>query len=225
MRRIIHVDMDAFYASVEQRDDPALAGRPVAVGGQPGQRGVVAASSYEARVFGVRSAMSMAKAVRLCPSLVVVPPDFARYRAASSAVFTLFRQVTPLVEPLSLDEAYLDVTENQWGEPLATRVATRLKDRIREETRLTASAGVAPNKFLAKIASGWKKPDGLTVISPGKVEPFLQQLQVDALWGVGPVTARKLRARDRAARGCPHGRSRSAARHGRQPRRLAAAAG
>jgi len=195
MRRIVHIDMDAFYASVEQRDDPGLAGRPVAVGGQPGQRGVVAAASYEARVFGVRSAMSMAKAVRLCPSLLIVPPDFARYRAASHAVFTLFREVTPLVEPLSLDEAYLDVTENQWEEPSATRVAKRLKERIREETRLTASAGVAPNKFLAKIASGWKKPDGLTVISPDKVEPFLQQLQVDVLWGVGPVTARKLRAR------------------------------
>ena len=195
MRRIIHVDMDAFYASVEQRDDPSLVGRPVAVGGPAERRGVVAAASYEARVFGVRSAMSMAKAVRLCPSLVVVPPDFSRYRAASIAVFTLFREVTPLVEPLSLDEAYLDVTENHWAEPSATRVAKRLKERIRQETRLTASAGVAPNKFLAKIASGWKKPDGLTVISPDRVEPFLQQLAVDALWGVGPVTARKLRAR------------------------------
>src|SRR6266849_5068547 len=195
IRRILHVDMDAFYASVEQRDDPSLRGKPLAVGGRPDRRGVVAAASYEARRFGVYSAMSMAKAVRLCPALVVVPPDFARYKAASTTVFTIFREVTPLVEPLSLDEAYLDVTQNAWGEGLATPVARRLKDRIRAETGLTASAGVAPNKFLAKIASGWKKPDGLTVISPDRVEPFLQQLPVDALWGVGPVTARKLRAR------------------------------
>src|SRR5919201_6375237 len=158
--------MDAFYASVEQRDDPSLRGRPVAVGGRPDQRGVVAAASYEARVFGVRSAMSMAQAVRLCPALVIVPPDFSRYRSASNAVFSIFREVTPLVEPLSLDEAYLDVTENAWGETLATNVARRLKERIRADTDLTASAGVAPNKFLAKIASGWQKPDGLTVISP-----------------------------------------------------------
>jgi DNA polymerase IV len=195
MRRILHVDMDAFYASVEQRDDPSLRARPVAVGGRPERRGVVAAASYEARVFGVRSAMSTARAVRLCPSLVIVPPDFGRYKAASTAVFSIFREVTPLVEPLSLDEAYLDVTENAWGEPLGTVVARRLKERIRGDTGLTASAGVAPNKFLAKIASGWKKPDGLTVISPDRVEPFLQQLPVEALWGVGPVTARKLRAR------------------------------
>src|SRR6478672_7890485 len=195
MRRILHVDMDAFYASVEQRDDPSLKGRPVAVGGQPGGRGVVAAASYEAREYGVRSAMSMARAVRLCPALVIVRPEFQKYRAASNAVFSIFREVTPLVEPLSLDEAYLDVTENLWGEALATAVAKRLKARIREATQLTASAGVAPNKFLAKVASGWKKPDGLTVISPERVEPFLQQLPVDALWGVGPVTAKKLRAR------------------------------
>jgi DNA polymerase IV len=187
--------MDAFYASVEQRDDPALRGRPLAVGGQPDKRGVVAAASYEARAFGVHSAMSMARAIRLCPSLTIVPPDFARYKAASSAVFAVFREVTPLVEPLSLDEAYLDVTENAWGEPLGMTVARRLKDRIRAETRLTASAGVAPNKFLAKVASGWKKPDGLTVIAPDRVEGFLRQLPVDALWGVGPVTAGKLRAR------------------------------
>jgi DNA polymerase IV len=195
IRRILHVDMDAFYASVEQRDDPSLRGRPLAVGGQPDRRGVVAAASYEARAFGVHSAMSMAKAVRLCPSLVIVGPDFARYKSASNAVFSIFREVTPLVEPLSLDEAYLDVTENAWGEAFGTAVAKRLKARIRADTGLTASAGVAPNKFLAKIASGWKKPDGLTVISPDRVEPFLQKLPVDALWGVGPVTAGKLRAK------------------------------
>jgi DNA polymerase IV len=195
MRRILHIDMDAFYASVEQRDDPSLKGKPVAVGGSPAGRGVVAAASYEARAFGVHSAMSMARALRLCPSLVIVRPDFQKYRTASDAVFSIFRGVTPLVEPLSLDEAYLDVTENAWGETLATVVARRVKARILEETRLTASAGVAPNKFLAKVASGWKKPDGLTVISPERVEPFLQQLPVDALWGVGPVTAKKLRAR------------------------------
>src|SRR5262252_9267693 len=195
VRRILHVDMDAFYASVEQRDDPGLRGKPIAVGGRPEGRGVVAAASYEARAFGVYSEMPMSRAVRLCPSLIIVRPDFARYKAASNAVFAIFREVTPLVEPLSLDEAYLDVTENAWGEAFGTAVAKRLKQRIREDTGLTASAGVAPNKFLAKIASGWKKPDGLTVISPDRVEPFLKQLDVDALWGVGPVTARKLRSR------------------------------
>ncbi len=194
LRRILHVDMDAFYASVEQRDDPSLRGRPVAVGGDPKRRGVVCAASYEARAFGVRSALPMARAVRLCPQLVIVPPDFAKYGAVSRQVFTIFRSITPLVEPLSLDEAYLDVTENSWGLALGMEVARRLKERIREETQLTASAGVAPNKFLAKIASGWKKPDGLTVVAPERVERFLQKLPVDALWGVGPVTARKLRA-------------------------------
>src|SRR3984957_2434755 len=130
LRRILHVDMDAFYASVEQRDDPTLRGKPLAVGGQPDRRGVVAAASYEARAFGVHSAMSMARAVRLCPSLVIVPPDFARYKAVSTTVFSIFREVTPLVEPLSLDEAHLDVTENAWGEALATPIAKRLKGRI-----------------------------------------------------------------------------------------------
>ena len=195
LRRILHIDMDAFYASVEQRDDPALRGqaarrrRPA----EPARR----RRGRQLRGARVRRPLGDVdgQAVRLCPPLVIVPPDFPRYKAASNAVFTIFREVTPLVEPLSLDEAYLDVTENAWGEPLATPVARRLKDRIRAETGLTASAGVAPNKFLAKIASGWKKPDGLTVISPDRVEPFLQQLPVDALWGVGPVTARKLRAR------------------------------
>jgi DNA polymerase IV len=194
LRRIVHVDMDAFYASVEQRDDERLRGKPVAVGGDPSGRGVVCAASYEARVFGVRSAMPMSRAVRLCPSLVIVPPDFARYRIASTQVFEIFRSVTPLVEPLSLDEAYLDVTENTWNEPYGRNVAKRLKADIRAATGLTASAGIAPNKFLAKIASGWRKPDGLTVIAPERVEDFLQKLPIDALWGVGPVTAQRLRA-------------------------------
>lgn len=195
VRRIIHVDMDAFYASVEQRDRPELRGRPVAVGGPAESRGVVAAASYEARVFGVRSAIPMARAVRLCPELVIVRPDFAKYRTASQQVFSIFREVTPLVEGLSLDEAYLDVTENAWNEPLGVSVAKRIKARIRETTGLSASAGVAPNKFLAKIASAWKKPDGLTVIAPERIESFLQRLPVDALWGVGPVTGKRLRDR------------------------------
>ena len=187
--------MDAFYASVEQRDNPGLRGLPVAVGGSPEHRGVVAAASYEARAFGVRSAIPMSRAVRLCPSLVIVRPDFSKYKAASQEVFSIFRSVTPLVEPLSLDEAYLDVTENSWREPLGRSVAQRLKTEIKAATGLTASAGVAPNKFLAKIASAWKKPDGLTVIAPERVEQFLQKLPVDALWGVGPVTARRLHER------------------------------
>jgi DNA polymerase-4 len=194
LRRILHIDMDAFYASVEQRDRPELLGRPVAVGGPPASRGVVAAASYEARRHGVRSAMPMSQAVRLCSDLLVVPPDFPKYRSVSGQVMAILRDVTPLVEPLSLDEAYLDVTENAWGEPLGVNVAKRLKAAIREATGLTASAGVAPNKFLAKIASGWRKPDGLTVVAPERVEWFLQQLSVDTLWGVGPVTAKRLRA-------------------------------
>src|SRR5438046_700146 len=193
-RRIIHIDVHAFYASVESRDDPSLRGKPLAVGGSPSSRGVVMAANYEARAFGVRSAIPMARAVRLCPQLAIVRPDFARYKAVSQQVMAILRSCTPLVEPLSLDEAYLDVTENLWGEALATNIARRIKERIRGELRLAASAGVAPNKFLAKIASGWEKPDGLTVIAPERVEQFLQQLPVEALWGVGPVTAKKLRA-------------------------------
>ena len=194
LRRILHVDMDAFYTSVEQRDDPTLAGRPVAVGGRPESRGVVAAASYEARKFGVRSALPMSRAVRLCPDLVIVRPDFEKYAAVSREIFAIFREATSLVEGLSLDEAYLDVTENAWSLPLGVDVARKIKTRIHEETALTASAGVAPNKFLAKIASGWKKPDGLTVIAPERIERFLQGLPVDALWGVGPKTAARLRA-------------------------------
>jgi DNA polymerase-4 len=194
VRRILHIDMDAFYASVEQRDNPAIRGKPVAVGGDPTKRGVVAAASYEARVYGVRSAIPMSRAVRLCPALIIVRPDFQKYRAVSEQVFTIYREVTPLVEPLSLDEAYLDVTENSWGERLGVSVARRIKQAIKDVTGLTASAGVAPNKFLAKIASGWHKPDGLTVIAPERIESFLQGLPVDALWGVGPKTAARLRA-------------------------------
>jgi len=170
--------MDAFYASVEQRDDPSLRGRPVAVGGSPQGRGVVAASSYEARKFGVRSAMPMARAVRLCPDLLIVRPDFARYRAASQKVMAILRECTPLVEPLSLDEAYLDVTDNLWGEPLATVVARKLKSMILEQTNLTASAGVAPNKFLAKLASDLKKPDGFVVITEQDKQEILDPLGV-----------------------------------------------
>jgi DNA polymerase-4 len=195
VRRIIHVDMDAFYASVEQRDDPSLKGKPVAVGGRAESRGVVAAASYEARTFGVRSAIPMARAIRLCPDLVIISPNFSKYKAVSQQVFGIFRSVTPLVEGLSLDEAYLDVTSNAWGETLGMAVARRIKAEIKAATGLTASAGVAPNKFLAKIASAWRKPDGLTVIAPDRVEQFLQQLPVDALWGVGPVTAKRLRER------------------------------
>ena len=185
--------MDAFYASVEQRDNPAIRGKPVVVGGDPTKRGVVAAASYEARTYGVRSAIPMSRAVRLCPALIIVRPDFQKYRMVSEQVFTIFRSVTPLVEPMSLDEAYLDVTSNVWNETLGVNVARRIKREIKDQTGLTASAGVAPNKFLAKIASGWKKPDGLTVIAPERIEAFLQGLPVDALWGVGPKTAERLR--------------------------------
>jgi len=187
--------MDAFYASVEQRDRPELRGVPVAVGGSPESRGVVAAASYESRAHGVHSAMPMSRAIRLCPDLRIVPPDFAKYRSVSQQVMAILRDVAPLVEPLSLDEAYLDVTENAYGEPLGVNVAKRLKAAILETIGLTASAGIAPNKFLAKIASGWRKPDGLTVVAPERIESFLQKLPVDALWGVGPVTAKRLRER------------------------------
>jgi len=194
MRKIVHIDMDAFYASVEQRDDASLRGRPVVVAWR-GQRSVVCAASYEARRFGVRSAMPAARAERLCPDAVFVPPDFTRYRTVSRQVREILLRHTDLVEPLSLDEAYLDVTETKTELASATAVAKAIRASIREELALTASAGVAPNKFLAKIASAWRKPDGLTVIAPERVESFLQQLPVDALWGVGPVTAKRLRER------------------------------
>ena len=190
-RKIVHVDLDAFYASVEQRDNPELRGRPVVVAWR-GKRSVVCAASYEARRFGVRSAMAATYAERLCPEAVFVPPDFARYRAASRAVRDIFSRHTDLIEPLSLDEAYLDVTENKTGFATATKVASAIRRQIKEELDLTASAGVAPNKFLAKIASDWKKPNGLFVIQPAEVETFLTSLPVGRIPGVGKVTEERL---------------------------------
>jgi DNA polymerase-4 len=191
VRKIIHVDMDAFYASVEQRDDPALRGRPVVVAWR-GARSVVCAASYEARVFGVRSAMPAIRAERLCPDAVFVPPDFTRYRAVSKQVRDVFLEHTVLVEPLSLDEAYLDVTHPKTALGSATAIARKIREQIRERTALTASAGVAPNKFLAKIASDWRKPDGLFVIKPDAVEGFLTPLPVNRIHGVGKVMESKL---------------------------------
>jgi DNA polymerase IV len=190
--KIVHVDMDAFYASVEQRDDPQLRGKPVIVAWR-GSRSVVCAASYEARQFGVRSAMPAVRAELLCPNAVFLPPDFTRYRAVSRQVREIFLRHTDLIEPLSLDEAYLDVSENKTGLPTATQVARTIRAQIRAELSLTASAGVAPNKFLAKIASDWRKPDGLFVIQPKEVDSFLLPLPVGRLPGVGKVMEEKLK--------------------------------
>ncbi len=192
-RQILHVDMDAFYASVEEVDDPSLRGKPLAVGGRS-RRGVVMAASYAARPYGVRSAMPMMQAVRLCPELVVVPPRMERYAEVSGQVFAIFRRFTPLVEGLSLDEAFLDVTGSQslFGDGEA--IARRIKQAVREETRLTASAGVAPCKFVAKVASDLGKPDGLLVVRAGEERAFLAPLPIERMWGVGPKTAPKLRS-------------------------------
>jgi DNA polymerase-4 len=191
-RKIVHIDMDAFYASVEQRDDSKLRGKPVIVAWE-GNRSVVCAASYEARAFGIRSAMPTVRARRLCPNATFLPPDFPRYRAVSREVHDIFRRHTDLIEPLSLDEAYLDVTENKTGLPTATQVARAIRAEIRTELHLTASAGVAANKFLAKVASDWKKPDGLFVIQPEKVDLFLLPLPVGRVPGVGKVTEEKLK--------------------------------
>ncbi len=191
-RKIVHVDMDAFYASVEQRDNPELRGRPVIVAWR-GKRSVVCAASYEARKFGVRSAMPAVSAERLCPEAIFIPPDFVRYKAASQAVRQIFQSHTDLIEPLSLDEAYLDVTENKLKLPTATRVAKMIREQIREELNLTASAGVAPNKFLAKIASDWKKPNGLFVIQPHEIQDFLMPLPIGRIPGVGQVTEARMK--------------------------------
>src|SRR5216110_581602 len=191
LHKIVHIDMDAFYASVEQRDDPQLRDKPVIVAWR-GNRSVVCAASYEARRFGVRSAMPTVRAERLCADAVFIPPDFTRYRAVSRLTCEIFKRHTDLVEPLSLDEAYLDVTENKTGLPTATRVASSIREQIRQELNLTASAGVAPNKFLAKLASDWRKPDGLFIIQPEKIDAFLLPLPIGRLPGVGKVTGEKL---------------------------------
>jgi DNA polymerase-4 len=192
LRKIIHVDMDAFYASVEQRDNPELRGRPVAVG-HGAKRGVVAAASYEARAFGIRSAMPSTTAMRKCAELVFVPPRFDVYRAVSCQIQAIFADYTALIEPLSLDEAYLDVSENRRGLPTASATAKEIRARILDETRLTASAGVSYNKFLAKLASGYRKPNGQFVITPEMGPGFIAALPVVKFHGVGPVTAAKMR--------------------------------
>lgn len=192
-RKIIHVDMDAFFASVEQRDDPALRGLPIAVGGG-GPRGVVAAASYEARAFGVRSAMPGGKARRLCPDLIFVRPRFNAYRAVSQQIRAIFERFTDIIQPLSLDEAYLDVTENRLGIASATYIAEELRRLIREETGLTASAGVSCNKLIAKLASDQNKPDGLCVVRPEEAEAFMAAMPVARIHGVGPVTAKRMAA-------------------------------
>ena len=192
LRKIIHIDCDCFYAAIEMRDDPSLANRPMAVGGLADQRGVIATCNYEARAYGVRSAMASAHALKLCPDLVIVRPRREAYREASQEIHGIFRTYTDLIEPLSLDEAFLDVTDCEHFAGSATRIAQDIRRRVWQQLRVTVSAGVAPNKFLAKIASDWKKPDGLFVITPAQVDDFVLDLPVTKLHGVGRVTAEKL---------------------------------
>ena len=193
MRKIIHLDMDAFYASVELRERPELKDLPVVIASHH-PRAVVAAASYPARVYGLRSAMSMGQARKLCPQVIVIEPDFAKYRQVSAQIHQIFQQYTSLIEPLSLDEAFLDVTENLQQIPSATEVAIRIREDIFQATGLTASAGVAPNKFLAKIASDWHKPNGICVIKPSQVQGFIQNLPLKKIPGVGKVTQEKLKS-------------------------------
>jgi DNA polymerase-4 len=192
LRKIIHVDMDCFYAAVEVKHRPELGGKPLGIGGPPNTRSVLCTASYEARKFGVRSAMPSSQAVRLCPQLILIRPNFELYKKESQAVREIFRRYSERIEPLSLDEAYLDVTGSPHFNGSATRIAQEIRANIREELRLTASAGVAPNKFLAKIASDWKKPDGLFVIRPEAVAEFVKPLPVEKIHGVGRVTAKKM---------------------------------
>jgi DNA polymerase-4 len=190
--KIIHIDMDAFYASVEQRDNPALRGKPVIVGGSPDSRGVVSTASYEARRFGVHSAMASAQAKKLCPQGIFLKPHFEKYEKASQIIHSIFRKYTARIEPVSLDEAYLDVTENVLNLDDPAELARLIKQHVKAVTGLTASAGVGPNKFLAKVASDFKKPDGLTVVLPEKAQEFLAPLSVRKIPGVGPVTEKRL---------------------------------
>jgi DNA polymerase-4 len=193
-RKIIHLDADCFFAAVEMREDPSLRGRPLAVGGSSDRRGVISTCNYEARGYGVRSAMPSAHAKRLCPDLLIVPPNMPLYRQASLQIQEIFHNYTDLVEPLSLDEAFLDVSQSSHCQGSATLIAREIRERVRQQLGITISAGVAPNKFLAKIASDWRKPDGLTVIEPGQVKDFVQRLPVKRIYGVGKVTAQKLQA-------------------------------
>jgi len=194
MRKIIHCDCDCFYASIEMRDDPRLRGRPLAVGGRPETRGVVATCNYEARKYGIHSAMSSARALRLCPDLIILPPAMEKYRAASAQILAIYRDYTELVEPLSLDEAYLDVSGTDRLQGSATLIAAEIRRRVSDTVGITVSAGVAPNKFVAKIASDWHKPDGLFVVPPRDVDAFVAALPVSKLHGVGKVTGARLKA-------------------------------
>ena len=193
-RKIIHIDMDAFYASVEMRDNPTLKSRPIAVGGNPDKRGVIATANYQARKYGIRSAMPSWKAKQLCPDLLIIFPNFEKYKQESHAIQDIFREFTDIIEPLSLDEAYLDVSETPYCSGSATLMAQEIRKRIWKERRLTASAGVAPNKFLAKVASEWNKPNGLFVITPHEVETFIHDLPIEKIYGIGHVAARKMHA-------------------------------
>lgn len=190
-RKIIHIDMDAFFASVEQRDNAELRGKPIAVG-HDGPRGVVSTASYEARRFGIHSAMPMSRAKRQCPQLIIVPGRYEAYKAVSAQIHKIFTDYTDIVEPLSIDEAFLDVTANKRGMEMGVDIAREIRQRIREELRLTASAGVSYNKFLAKIASDFRKPDGLTVIHPDRAADFIAGLKIERFWGVGPKTAERM---------------------------------
>jgi len=192
-RKIIHIDMDCFYAAIEMRDNPSFLDKPIAVGGLADSRGVICTSNYRARQYGVRSAMASFQALKQCPQLILIPPNFIKYQAASNVIHAVFRRHTHIIEPLSLDEAFLDVSRSTELHGSATRIAERIRQEIWESQQLTSSAGVAPNKFLAKVASDWNKPNGLCVIAPHQVHSFIATLPIEKISGVGPVTTKKMR--------------------------------